>query len=590
MFDIEYSSGAERMESSIRKMAYTPGGPRTNLPLPLSRTIRRRRSRRMYVAGALALVLAAAVYWNGKGEPAAAPAAPRITKMSSETTPPPPRSARVHLREPVDRQLLWLEPSENPTLSWSRVLNANEYDLQIALDSDFKKIVVSEPVSGNSFIPKKLMPDGVYFWRLIATGKSGALKANNFTLSRLEPVLLIKPMAGQAIESAESRGTTANFEWACRPGARLYNVQIAADPEFRKIAASKVVSECRWNNVKLGSGAYHWRVRLEIGPGYREIWSSARPLTIVASASAPPERVAELGAPLIKNPKQIQIMTVMGRQRTPASAEKWVDFLWKPVRGAHQYQVQVARTRDFSDLLSEENTSKTAFKWKATVPGMVFWRVRATSAAGQSGKPSAVGQVTVLLRPPLLKNNFSFVMNDNSESDSIGVEWRPAPLAAQYLVQFGTKRDLAGVKERLESEPRFQLPRGPGRYFVRVAAANGEGVAISPYSNVAMVIVRQETTIERPRLQSPQAGAQAPSKNGRISIEFLWSEVQGAEGYSLEISSDAAFRDVVERVSSSEPRTLLEQVELRGRVYWRVRSTSGGKTSQWSDSLYFDVK
>ncbi len=598
VFDIEYSSGSERMESSIRKMVHTPGIPKAATPIPESRSSKRRRKAKQTYAGiTLALAMLIGVYFSTKPKPVPAPPVARTTSTPVEAAAPQ-RSGRVQLREPADRQLLWLEPAQNPTLAWSRVLNASEYDLQIALDPDFKKIIVNEPVNGNSFIPSKIMPEGVYYWRLTppGNGRSGALKAHNFTLARLEPVVLVKPLAGQVIETASGAGSTADFEWACRAGARLYNVQVAADADFRKIITSKVVSECRWNNVKLGGGQYHWRVRLEIGPGFREIWSSARGLTIAGPATQPekterPERVVELGVPQIKNSKQTQILVVSGRQRTPASVEKLIDLAWKPVKNAHHYLVQISRTKDFNDLIIEENSGKAVFKWKATVPGQVYWRVRASSQAGATGRASAVGQVTVLVPPPVLKTNFKFTVTpENPDAAHFLVDWRPVPLAAGYLVQFGARRDLAGAKEDAKAEPSFEVAANPGYYYMRVAAVNAEGATISPFSNLAAVSVLQEVAFDPPRVQSPAMGAQAPSKNGRISIEFSWSPVPAAESYVLEVSNDAAFADVVERANSGEPRSLLEQAELRGRVYWRVKALGGGKSSQWSESSYFDVK
>jgi len=599
VFDIDYSSGADRMESSIRKLSQTPAfGPRTNPPVPESRSsMRKRRNKRAYSAVVASVMLGVALYAGLKFKNSA-PAGIPVTRTPSVSPDPVPRpqpappvqqAQKVQLREPADRQLIWLEPAQNPTLTWSRVLSAREYDLQIALDSDFRKIIVNEPVNGNSYLPAKPLPEGVYYWRLSPVSGGKAVKAQNFTLSRLEPVLLIKPIAGQIVEAAGGAGTTADFEWACRLGARLYNVQIATDPEFQKVAASNIVSSCRWNNVKLAPGNYFWRVRLEIGPGYREIWSTMRQLVVTGPAKV--EKLVDLPAPQIKNPKQVQILAAASKSRGPAQTmEKWVELSWNKIAGARGYQIQVAQSKDFSDVFLDEKTKEPKFKWRATSPGQVYWRVRAVNSGGQGGRSSSPGQVTLLIPAPVIKPTFKFVLPTEGEAETPFVEWRPTPQTAMYLVQMGGKRELAGMKERPMDEPRVEMPAAPGRYFIRVAAAASDGTAISPFSNVASVVITQELNLEAPRPMSPSSGAAAPSKNGRISIEFSWSAVPKAESYALEVSSDAAFTEVLERANSGEPRTLLEQAELSGRVYWRVKALGGGKSSPWSESYHFDVK
>jgi len=65
--------------------------------------------------------------------------------------------------------------------------------------------------------------------------------------------------------------------------------------------------------------------------------------------------------------------------------------------------------------------------------------------------------------------------------------------------------------------------------------------------------------------------------------------VPKADSYSLELAADPAFVEIVGRTNSGEPKSLLEQVEVQGRVYWRVKANRSGKSSSWSESFYFDV-
>jgi serine/threonine protein kinase len=610
-FDIDLGTrGSERMESSIRKFDSMPHPPsKKAAKVPESRSAQRKRRNRKYIAASVMGVLAAALYISPVFDryairsplrrPAQAP--PQVQVPAPPAAPAP----AVRLLEPTDRQQVWLEPGQNPTLSWSHVLAGQEFDIQLALDVEFKKIILNESVSGNSHLPTKIMPDGIYYWRLVpsaANRRSGATAPQTFTLSRLEPVILVKPLVEEKVETVSSDGAPADFEWACRTGARQYNVQVAHDSAFKNVAVSKVVPECRWGGVRLKPGRYYWRVRLELGPGYREIWSSSRPFAVVTSgkraAKKEPrkvERAAKLQAPKLKSPNQTVFLSTPGR-RGPASrnVEKVVDLTWRAVPGARNYHLQLSYSKDLGGPVVDETVSGSSFRWKASAPGTFYWRVRAADAMGGVGPQSGLGQIKVMLPAPVIKPSYSFNIPDTSPT----VEWRSLPLTPQYLVQFGSKRDLSSVRAKVMDQPRFTAPATAGTYFLRIAAADVGGLATSPYSNVASIKILHKArapqaeipAFEAPKPVSPISGAMAPSKGGRISIEFQWTPVIKAESYSLELATDSSFTEIVERTNSGEPRTLLEQVPVKGRVYWRVKARGGGRASSWSESFYFDVR
>jgi len=49
------------------------------------------------------------------------------------------------------------------------------------------------------------------------------------------------------------------------------------------------------------------------------------------------------------------------------------------------------------------------------------------------------------------------------------------------------------MRAKVLDEPRFTAAPLPGTYYIRIAAADVNGVATSPYSNVALVKVQQKT-------------------------------------------------------------------------------------------------
>lgn len=101
----------------------------------------------------------------------------------------------------------------------------------------------------------------------------------------------------------------------------------------------------------------------------------------------------------------------------------------------------------------------------------------------------------------------------------------------------------------------------------------------------------QPPQLEPPLPRSPGIGAEAPSRNGRISVEFSWFGVTNAASYILEVARDERFKDILDRRTLPDAKALVEQARWQGRVYWRVRAVDGdGKFSKWSDVSYFNIE
>ncbi len=429
-FEIDISPPAERFESSIRHVKATSTST-SSRPRPKSKSARRKEHAQWTIIGtvvALAALTAAGIMMTQSN-----PSAPVSAQNSPAPLPAPAPVLEtskpivsITLDEPKDKQMLWLEAAQNPVLSWNEVPAGGTYQIQIALDAEFRRILESEDATGNSFLPGKILPEGVYYWRLKPIRALPPTTARSFTVGRLEPVLLVTPQANLILETAARKPVMMDFEWGCRETVNRYKLQVSTQDDFRRKILDRSVAGCSVKQIKLLPGEYFWRVRPELPKGLREVWGQVRHFTI----AVPKKKPALTPKPL---PPPVPKLAV--KAKTPAR------------------------------------------------------------------KPAAAS----VTPPPT-----------------------PAP------------------------------PPPP--------------------------------PMEVPLLISPATGVEAPSRKGRISIEFSWLRIAQATSYTLELAKDSDFADLIERITAPDPKALLEQATLRGRVYWRVKAHGGGRSSRWSDPSYIDIK
>lgn len=512
--------------------------------------------------------------------------------------PPPPRQVKaqsVELLSPEANEALVLEPSVIPTLTWSRELKSGEFEIQISTDRSFRKILLKEPVSGESYRPARVLDEGNYYWRLFpTTADSGPIGPSRFSIVYLSPVELISPAESAALEFfGREKGVAVEFNWRCKPNVEAYQIQIAVGPKF--VSRDSATSDCVWREQSLSPGVYRWRVR---AMGKPVVWSDSREFAVVRKNSPPPQRSvpvkavaqAAIGKPRLLDSVDKFTLKFKGLPRDLASVAKAIEtypeLKWERVKNAREYLVQLSDKKDFSQVLVEEKMAGNNFEWRGVRPGVYFWRV---AAIGEKQGPfSERAQFSVWLPAPRLKPRYKF--EALLEGDRHAVNWPFVPLAEKYLVQFGPSRNLAEADQQVTTVSKFSLPTNNGQYFIRVAAANASGEAISQFSSTSSVSVEPVAVLEEPILKLPKPGATAVVRNGRLAIYFEWTKISKAEGYLLELSTDEDFGEILEKITTKKPSHMIEKFETVGKIYWRVRAESKDGNSAWSTSGFFEVR
>lgn len=515
-----------------------------------------------------------------------------VAEPEPATQPIEQKKQRVVLSEPEQDSVLWIEPAVIPTLKWSRDLKANEYEIEIATDRNFRNTVLRERVSGRFYRPPRILPEDKYYWRLYPLdSQMPQIGPARFTLSYVTPVELISPPNHNTIAiSVKEKNGQIQLSWRCKEGIDQYQIQIGSPSTFSG-GRNRTTKYCYWRESQLAPGRYRWRVRSLGEAKQARVWSEGREFTIKREAAPSKPSQPTLAKPKLGESTRTLALKFKSAPRDLASlsssAESMPELRWQAVPSAKQYLLQISSESDFSSIHSEHTLNATSYSWRQGVPGTFFWRVAALNAESRQGPFSDVAKLRVLLPAPKLKSRYKF--EAPVDGDRQVVSWQPIPLAEKYVVQLGPTRKLAQSERQIVSAAKFAVPNQHGMYFARVAAADASGATISQFSSIAAITLEPVAVLDPPTPQLPTPGAKAVARSGRLSITFQWSKVPKAEKYVLEIAPEDSFSKP-ERITSPEPTVLLKKVELGGRLYWRVRAENKDGVSNWSNLRHFEVK
>ncbi len=284
------------------------------------------------------------------------------------------------------------------------------------------------------------------------------------------------------------------FRWAPLTDAVSYELQIAADPEFRDVLAAQRVKVPGYRWPWPGNRAVvYFRVRgwdADKRPGE---WSEARELKR-------PEKPPPPGAPEPRGPDEKAWWRV-GRAvaltwTSPASAVRWHVELVEPGRPVRSAEVAVAR-----------------FAVEPSRPGVHRWRVRGVDTGGRAGPWSRWSRFDARLPPPSLLGPAD---GARGSCGPVALAWRPVHTAGRYEVELARDRTFGRLVQRaaLVGSSWTSDALGAGRYWWRVRARE-RGGRPGLRSTRAFTIV----CLAVPELVAPADGAER-EHGGEVRLEW----------------------------------------------------------------------
>ncbi|MBI5933758.1 MAG: DNRLRE domain-containing protein [Chloroflexi bacterium] len=245
-------------------------------------------------------------------------------------------------------------------------------------------------------------------------------------------------------------------------------------------------------------------------------------------------------------------------------------FSWDRVEGAEAYQLQVSTNVNFNTTEIDVPTRETSYTDDVMLPqGTYYWRVRVHRNNSVTNAWSATKTFTLTLPKP----SGLAPANGTAVSRAPTLSWNPLivsnggnPVLAawKYRVQVSKDAAFSNIFDTVDTEQRSWTPiKGydDGTYYWRVAMLDGSS-KLSNYS-ATQTFVKQYpiATLISPVNGSHQKGTPT----------FIWSPVNGAARYKLEVSLVSNFTTLEDSVTTNNTRYTPTETYPDGLTYyWRV--------------------
>ena len=391
------------------------------------------------------------------------------------------------------------------------------------------------------------LPDGKYAMRVRAVdanGLEGYNAARDVVIkARPEPPFLQSPE-----DKITVRGDRPQFKWAKVSEAAQYHFQLARDAALSEKLLDE--SSLQANELavtkSIAPGEYYWRVASRRPTGDQGPFGDVQHFTLKA------------------------IPIVQGGAAPPALDDKTLTLQWKGGSPGQTYQLQLARNREFSPLLKDENLTEPKIEMQRPVSGAIFMRVKAIDSDGYEGPYGSPQEIQVAPNYPVIKLR--------ADQRNAKFTW-PAGLEGQKLqLQFARSAKFEPVlldTTTDATEAEIQRPAG-GEFFVRTRRIDSDGYA-EVFGKPERVTLSEPTVdLETPKLEKGQ-------------LEFKWSEALPGQKFRFQVARDPNFNATLHQATLAENHAKLKSPGA-GRYFVRVGLVDqDGYVAPYGPAQQFDV-
>jgi hypothetical protein len=262
-----------------------------------------------------------------------------------------------------------------PQFSWSSVVEAQRYRLQVASDSTFRFLSLDiDSLGTNTYQPQADLNAGATFWRVASFDSAG--NQSTFSQARLFTIDTSAPDSPIANPvSSPTKLKRPTFSWSAVAGVSKYRIQISTSTLFSSMVIddSSLTATTFTPSVDLNDNLYFWRVA-SIDSAQNQSGYSA-PQEFLVDTSAPPAPT------LVTYPSPSNDLT---------PTLQWLN----PGAGAVLYELHVLQGA--TTLVNPSELTQLEYTATSPLPtGTTTWKVRATDAAGNVGAWSSTGSFTL---------------------------------------------------------------------------------------------------------------------------------------------------------------------------------------------------
>lgn len=237
-----------------------------------------------------------------------------VTKKTN-TEPP-------ELLEPQKGKTLFEEQTKSSVFfSWKDNRDYESYVLEVAKDSEFKSLVVSEATKSNFFKFKGGLDVTSYFWRVkakLTNGQTLESKIHNFTIVSKENLELLSPAPNSDVNPNED-GVVV-LKWKKLIQKTDYIIEIAKTSDFSNPITSGERGETYFEFKAKDFGKYYWRVKSASSGG---VVSETRGFNLESNMEPP------------------VLLTPVRNESIDIVQKNAVLFTWKPSEKAVAYRIKL---------------------------------------------------------------------------------------------------------------------------------------------------------------------------------------------------------------------------------------------------------
>ena len=467
----------------------------------------------------------------------------------------------------VDDFTIDLTPPANPTLSspanggyatsstvtfvWASVADAAYYQFDI---SQSPTLVTYDRTQLAATSRSVALPDGTWYWRVLAQDAAGNLSAVASAPIRSVIVDTVAPAVPTLTAVASpSNNTTPTLTWGAVTGAAQYVVTL--DSSTATVGVTSYTP-----GSALTDGTHTWTVASRDAAGNQSAAAPTQSFVIDATPPAVPTLTAYAPDPTTDN--------------TPT-------VIWSASSGAATYTVEWDTVTTFnSGNLGTKTLSSTTYDLGPLGNGLWYWHVRATDAVGNNSAYSANDSFTVDTTAPAAPSPTSPANASTSTSANVTFTWSSVADAVSYRLQLGSDVglntilfDVAGIAVTSKA-----LTLSDTTYYWRVLATDAAGNQTTPGSATVWSLTVDATAPGKPTL------ATVTTPTNDATPTFTWSDesASGAVQYVMTIDST----DTTLAATTYTPASNLAD----GTHTAKVRSRdSAGNPSPYSDTQTFVV-
>jgi len=288
--------------------------------------------------------------------------------------------------------------SLNPTLSWTALNGATNYDIQVSTSINFSSFVVNQTgVTATSYNLTSLNTFTEYYWRVRGKNNTETGAWSDGWKFRTVSQPLGLPTLTNPANNATSVATNPTMQWSSVSGATHYDIQVSTNSNF----SSTVINQQNLTATSYSASGlqnstqYYWRVRAKNSEQTGD-WTSGFNFTTIV---APP-----------------QTPTLTSPANNSEDVATNVTVSWNTVQNATSYKLQIADNNGFTNpLVDVANITATEYQTSGLGRSSeYFWRVRAVNAGGESAWSSVWSFETMEADPVPSSWDFTDLTGNNS--------------------------------------------------------------------------------------------------------------------------------------------------------------------------------